>query len=1340
MGLPKRRWPVNAINTAVASYQTSQATTSQTSQSTHSQPQTGRNSTSSSRSPLPSPVASSSMAQSRDSGSSHGRDDDGYESEPEVFYVQAMHDFESDATGVTCLSFKAGQIIRVYNQHETGWWDGECNGQRGWFPSNYVNTDIAPAKEEPRTYTSRTRSQPSSLASSARNSMDDGHGYPSQLHSLVQALSLLQNAVRARRITHFQPSTACVISCVRSVLSATDCLGRDSSPLMRFPKLASARKVVLSDLARLVAQTRKASEIDDPDSPEIDIEMEEMLKMADIVHQHVRGFLNIAADCGLEVPERRTVSPAVDEQYDRYLNSVPDYRPARGRGAPGYDDHDATTRAVYGGDATTSPNGSSAGTTRMKNGNLRRSQSRDSRTNEGSGNYPSAAAAIAAAYTRAVAEREQREASLRGSLPGPSTITLEDTPDEDAESEIVSSREGSEGSLHSAEGESDTDDRNMSRWPQGPTSTPEVLEIIRQTHDHLISTIAAFIGAVHSHTSNAHASSKGHLIEMTRETVDQVRALIALVDSVMATPDIAKFKARELLTLEACKSTLFGCTSSLVDSIRAITSLETSQGEDEQKDVCLQAATGGLRAGQDCVTSMKMCLARRRIEEPFVIFVLPPPGTATEAPAPQRESLYSNYSYTGYSDEDAAADAEADANKSYVDAAYDESPISDGLGPQLPSPFDVPIPDSRPFSLDEEEDPTVHVIPPSQPTVVTPSSSSDAETQSFTSAFDATPVAGTFPRSAPNIYVHHYDQEDSSADEKPGLEPETPVETDSDVPLSTHDSTTDDDTQLSAATTVESFPSLSTSTPREKDGPPQAQNPLVEKMRHGHLPSVPSTTSKLSIDLTIHSGRPSIDVGGSVTEGDPYAWLLGNDYDPKEISYNPDGGLIGGTLDALVEKMTTHRAPPDQNFARTFMLTFRLFTKPGDLLDRLITRFETKPPSDPVPTASDLRFWQDKKQLPVRVRVLNLLKLWLEGHWLAESDNEMLPRIQEFVEEKVIPAPILGPQGRRMMEIIEKRKVEKGDGVYHRLPRDQSSEHLDPTGGALEPPTPHLDRATLSRIRKNSASVALLDFDVLELARQLTIKEMRLYSAIRGDELLMLGMPKVGPSESIRAVTSLSTSMTGWVIECLLDEHNTSKRAKLLKFFILLADKCLFLHNFGSLRSIMAALDSSTISRLSKTWAAVSAKYHAIMDNLRKVVDHARNNAEYRARLRNAGPPAVPFLGVYLTDLTFAREGNRPERPSPLDPNVKLVNFARYATMCKIVADMQRFQKPFNLVEIDEIQRFLDNELGDLSKETDIDELYKRSLQVEPRQPGDRPTEKGNDIFNWSRLRIGGGS
>lgn len=36
------------------------------------------------------------------------------------------------------LSFDAGEIIRVVQALPGGWWEGERDGHRGWFPSSYV--------------------------------------------------------------------------------------------------------------------------------------------------------------------------------------------------------------------------------------------------------------------------------------------------------------------------------------------------------------------------------------------------------------------------------------------------------------------------------------------------------------------------------------------------------------------------------------------------------------------------------------------------------------------------------------------------------------------------------------------------------------------------------------------------------------------------------------------------------------------------------------------------------------------------------------------------------------------------------------------------------------------------------------------------------------------------------------------------------------------------------------------------------------------------------------------------------------------------------------------------
>lgn len=128
---------------------------------------------------------------------------------------------------------------------------------------------------------------------------------------LVHGLSLLANAVKTNRVSHFQPSTACIISCVRSVLSATDMLLREAPLLQKFPVLAQERRKILSVLALLVAQAKKASE-DFFDETSQEMEIEAMMRLAGQVFARVRAFLNVAVQYGVELPDRRPSSPDLE--------------------------------------------------------------------------------------------------------------------------------------------------------------------------------------------------------------------------------------------------------------------------------------------------------------------------------------------------------------------------------------------------------------------------------------------------------------------------------------------------------------------------------------------------------------------------------------------------------------------------------------------------------------------------------------------------------------------------------------------------------------------------------------------------------------------------------------------------------------------------------------------------------------------------------------------------------------------------------------------------------------------------------------------------------------------
>lgn len=133
------------------------------------------------------------------------------------------------------------------------------------------------------------------------------------------------------------------------------------------------------------------------------------------------------------------------------------------------------------------------------------------------------------------------------------------------------------------------------------------------------------------------------------------------------------------------------------------------------------------------------------------------------------------------------------------------------------------------------------------------------------------------------------------------------------------------------------------------------------------------------------------------------------------------------------------------------------------------------------------------------------------------------------------------------------------------------------------------------------------------------------------------------------------------------------------------------MNNFDVLMSIHNAINSSTILRLTKIWDGLGAKYRAMNDQQQRLLELSRNFHSYRQKIKQTNPPAIPYLGLYLLDLTFVWDGNAASRASRTDPDKKLINFDRYVKTSRVVSDLQRFQVPYRYTEVPEIQTYLDS-------------------------------------------------
>lgn len=104
----------------------------------------------------------------------------------------------------------------------------------------------------------------------------------------------------------------------------------------------------------------------------------------------------------------------------------------------------------------------------------------------------------------------------------------------------------------------------------------------------------------------------------------------------------------------------------------------------------------------------------------------------------------------------------------------------------------------------------------------------------------------------------------------------------------------------------------------------------------------------------------------------------------------------------------------DLIFTRAFFYNFRIFTNPTDFVQLLITRFCLSPPADI--KEEELVIWTNRVLIPIRLRVYNVIKTWLETYFNYEQDASIEKVITDFANIEMSNA-MPGP-AKRMVDLI----------------------------------------------------------------------------------------------------------------------------------------------------------------------------------------------------------------------------------------------------------------------------------------------------------------------------------
>ncbi|OMH82170.1 Cell division control protein 25 [Zancudomyces culisetae] len=144
-------------------------------------------------------------------------------------------------------------------------------------------------------------------------------------------------------------------------------------------------------------------------------------------------------------------------------------------------------------------------------------------------------------------------------------------------------------------------------------------------------------------------------------------------------------------------------------------------------------------------------------------------------------------------------------------------------------------------------------------------------------------------------------------------------------------------------------------------------------------------------------------------------------------------------------------------------------------------------------------------------------------------------------------------------------------------------------------------------------------------------------------------------------------------------------------------------------------IDSTPLSRLYKTWKLVPKPSIDSFSSLSTVVNPSKNFSEYRTSIQKISPPAIPYLGLVLSDLTFIEDGNS-DYLGKDSHSSELLNFSKFESIASSIRAVLNFQSVSYMTKLtlapDVISLFFNKLKSEVPISASHDNLMEQFLQT----------------------------
>ena len=272
-----------------------------------------------------------------------------------------------------------------------------------------------------------------------------------------------------------------------------------------------------------------------------------------------------------------------------------------------------------------------------------------------------------------------------------------------------------------------------------------------------------------------------------------------------------------------------------------------------------------------------------------------------------------------------------------------------------------------------------------------------------------------------------------------------------------------------------------------------------------------------------------------------------------------------------------------------------------------------------------------------------------------------------------------------------------GSNIMDTFDFQQPTRNIDSTPPEYQSPkiildnyAPSSDLLSVLNVMFNDAHISfVLSYDSRSLADHFTMIEKDMLQEIDWKDLIELKWNKeLTPVNSwleiivnddyyiqnkgVNLVIARFNLMVNWIISEILLTQSPKERIHLISRFIHIAQHCLELQNFATLMQIILALTSQRIQKLKQTWKDLIPGDILLLKNLEELASPLKNFLNIRLTINQIKPSkgCIPFVGLYLSDLTF-----NAERVSIIKENNELetlINFAKFRTSVHIVKSLSQ--------------------------------------------------------------------